>query len=68
MSKQNKCAQCGKDIIFTNENKDLWPFCSKRCKMIDLGKWLGEKYVVVEVDNESSEHAPKPKEEETNDE
>jgi endogenous inhibitor of DNA gyrase (YacG/DUF329 family) len=20
------------------------PFCSDRCKMIDLGKWLGEEY------------------------
>ena len=43
-----RCVQCGKKIVFSNENKDLWPFCSKRCKMIDLGKWLGEKYVVQE--------------------
>jgi uncharacterized protein len=21
-----------------------WPFCSKRCKTIDLGRWLGESY------------------------
>jgi endogenous inhibitor of DNA gyrase (YacG/DUF329 family) len=20
------------------------PFCSERCKMIDLGNWLGERY------------------------
>ena len=20
------------------------PFCSERCKMVDLGKWLGEEY------------------------
>jgi endogenous inhibitor of DNA gyrase (YacG/DUF329 family) len=20
------------------------PFCSERCKLIDLGNWLGEKY------------------------
>lgn len=20
------------------------PFCSERCKLIDLGKWLGEEY------------------------
>ena len=22
------------------------PFCSKRCKLVDLGKWLGEEYRV----------------------
>ena len=26
----------------------LGPFCSQRCKMIDLGKWLGEEYRVSE--------------------
>lgn len=44
----SKCAHCGKQITFTPEIKKLWPFCSKRCKIIDLGKWLGEKYVVQE--------------------
>lgn len=23
-----------------------YPFCSKRCRMIDLGRWLGESYRV----------------------
>ncbi len=23
-----------------------WPFCSKRCRTIDLGRWLGGKYKV----------------------
>ena len=23
-----------------------FPFCSKRCKLIDLGRWLGEAYHV----------------------
>ena len=21
-----------------------WPFCSPKCKLIDLGRWLGEGY------------------------
>ncbi len=21
-----------------------WPFCSKRCKLVDLGRWLGGNY------------------------
>jgi endogenous inhibitor of DNA gyrase (YacG/DUF329 family) len=22
------------------------PFCSKRCKLLDLGKWLGEEHTI----------------------
>lgn len=31
------------------------PFCSKRCKLIDLGKWLGEEYRVAAFDDAPSE-------------
>ncbi|MCC7351731.1 MAG: DNA gyrase inhibitor YacG [Phycisphaerales bacterium] len=33
------------------EGKRNWfPFCGERCKMIDLGRWLGEKYQIpVEI-------------------
>lgn len=24
----------------------LYPFCSRRCKLIDLGRWLDEGYAV----------------------
>lgn len=24
-----------------------FPFCSKRCQTVDLGRWLGERYRVV---------------------
>jgi len=23
-----------------------WPFCSRRCKMVDLGRWLGGAYAI----------------------
>jgi endogenous inhibitor of DNA gyrase (YacG/DUF329 family) len=23
-----------------------FPFCSQRCKLIDLGRWLGQKYTI----------------------
>lgn len=26
----------------------MGPFCSTRCKLIDLGKWFGEEYRVSE--------------------
>ena len=40
-----KCPICGKPADF---NTPASPFCSARCKMIDLGKWLGEDYRISE--------------------
>lgn len=44
--KKRLCPQCNKRYVV--EDSTLLPFCSKRCKMIDLGHWLSEKYVVEE--------------------
>lgn len=41
-----RCATCGKETDYFAE--PLGPFCSERCKLIDLGKWLGEEYRVSE--------------------
>ena len=41
-----KCAICGKDAEFFAE--PMGPFCSTRCKLVDLGKWLGEEYKITE--------------------
>jgi endogenous inhibitor of DNA gyrase (YacG/DUF329 family) len=36
---------CKKPIAGRPQNS--WsPFCSERCKLVDLGKWLGEEYRV----------------------
>jgi len=36
------CPTCGKEIIWSNDEK--WrPFCSERCRLIDLGEWLEEE-------------------------
>lgn len=43
---QIKCPICGKPVEFMAE--PVGPFCSERCKLIDLGKWLGEEYRVSE--------------------
>jgi hypothetical protein len=40
------CAICGKETDFFAE--PVGPFCSSRCQMIDLGKWLNEEYHVSE--------------------
>ena len=39
------CPRCGKQAAFSPANK--WrPFCSERCKIVDLGKWAAEDYRV----------------------
>jgi len=48
------CPRCGAPALFGPKNK--WrPFCSERCKMIDLGLWASESYRVPE-------HEPAPDE------
>jgi endogenous inhibitor of DNA gyrase (YacG/DUF329 family) len=37
------CAICGKPVPPLTENRSF-PFCSDRCRLLDLGKWLGEEY------------------------
>jgi len=37
-----QCSYCG--IKFLREESNFMPFCSKRCKQIDLGMWLNESY------------------------
>jgi endogenous inhibitor of DNA gyrase (YacG/DUF329 family) len=38
-----KCPICKKDSAPGGE---FFPFCSERCKIIDLGNWACEKYVI----------------------
>ncbi|MBS1140369.1 MAG: hypothetical protein H6R13_1822 [Proteobacteria bacterium] len=38
-----RCPQCGEDALYSPENP--WrPFCSERCKKIDLGCWASDSY------------------------
>jgi uncharacterized protein len=41
------CPQCGNPVEWDSENR-FRPFCSERCKLIDLGKWAAEDYRVPE--------------------
>lgn len=45
-SPQVKCPTCKKaGPWFEGE---FGPFCSKRCRLIDLGKWFGEEHAISE--------------------
>ena len=37
-----KCSVCGKS--FEPELSTAMPFCSDRCRQIDLGRWFNEQY------------------------
>jgi hypothetical protein len=40
-----RCPQCGGDAVWSPDNR--WrPFCSERCRTIDLGAWASESYRV----------------------
>jgi endogenous inhibitor of DNA gyrase (YacG/DUF329 family) len=41
------CPHCGKEHRWDISNR-FRPFCSERCKMIDLGKWANEEYRVAQ--------------------
>ena len=39
------CPTCGNKVEWSEASK-YRPFCSLRCKQIDLGAWAEEKYVI----------------------
>jgi endogenous inhibitor of DNA gyrase (YacG/DUF329 family) len=49
------CPQCGKPVEWSPQSL-FRPFCSERCKLIDLGAWASESYrVPVAEDPEDAE-------------
>ena len=46
------CPTCGKKVEWTPANK-YRPFCSERCRLIDLGKWASGGYVISSPIQES---------------
>ena len=40
------CPTCGKEVPWDARNK-YRPFCSERCKLMDLGQWAAERYRVA---------------------
>jgi len=40
------CPQCGAPVEWNAGNR-FRPFCSERCKLIDLGAWASEQYRIA---------------------
>lgn len=49
------CPTCGRPVAWTPESR--WrPFCSERCKLIDLGEWIDEtRRIPAEEEQPASE-------------
>lgn len=55
-----RCPICKKPVEDPSEHAPapaLFPFCSERCKLIDLGRWLDGKYKVPVVEEDGDESA-----------
>ncbi len=49
-SKLVRCPQCGKSVEYRTDNPSR-PFCTPRCKLIDLGAWAEERYAISSQTN-----------------
>lgn len=61
------CPICKKEVSFDDPQM---PFCSERCRLIDLGEWASGKYVITSPlnDPEEDETPARPRDDEFADE
>ncbi len=51
------CPVCAKRSVWSTENR-FRPFCSERCKQIDLGAWASEEYRIPTVQSDPGQVLP----------
>ncbi|MBK7899442.1 MAG: DNA gyrase inhibitor YacG [Azonexus sp.] len=52
MTRKVRCPQCGDEALWGPENP--WrPFCSERCKAIDLGCWASDSYRIAVAEEDA---------------
>jgi endogenous inhibitor of DNA gyrase (YacG/DUF329 family) len=51
------CPTCRKPVLPRRENPSS-PFCCPRCRLVDLGRWLGEEYRVAEAPADGEGESP----------
>ena len=51
------CPHCGSSTRLDAQNP--WrPFCCERCKLIDLGAWMGGRYAIPAESQPGGEYGP----------
>lgn len=58
-SKTIACPSCKKATSYSPDNP-FRPFCSQRCKLIDLGLWASEQYAIPTVIQDDDNEIPTP--------
>lgn len=53
------CPQCGKSVAWA-PNSPYRPFCSERCKLLDLGAWAEESYRIPVAESKEDPEADAP--------
>jgi len=53
-----RCPTCQRD--FDPQRTTSMPFCSERCRLIDLGHWLDERYGLEEPPSEDEAPPSEP--------
>ncbi len=51
-----KCPRCKKEVVYSKENP-FRPFCSEKCRLIDLGQWFEEDYSIAGDDSVSMDNS-----------
>jgi len=57
MTARVKCPTCGRPVEWSAEST-YRPFCSDRCRLIDLGAWLTEQHAIPDEPGLSHEAPP----------
>jgi endogenous inhibitor of DNA gyrase (YacG/DUF329 family) len=52
------CPQCSKEVMWNSESV-YRPFCSERCKLIDLGQWATESYSIPVTGGSADDEPPR---------
>ncbi|MDH5230058.1 MAG: DNA gyrase inhibitor YacG [Gammaproteobacteria bacterium] len=53
MTLKVNCPQCDRLVAWSEDSK-FRPFCSERCRLIDLGAWASEEYSVPVAESDLS--------------
>jgi endogenous inhibitor of DNA gyrase (YacG/DUF329 family) len=52
-----RCPICRREGLPRAQNPSF-PFCSPRCRSVDLGKWLGEEYRICDRTPDEDDDGP----------
>ncbi len=59
-TKTAPCPQCRKPASLDTANR-FRPFCSERCKLLDLGEWFAEKHTIPVADSDADPDEAPPR-------